>query len=214
MCLFLSYKSLTHFSHPGYSAGRRHLLGLDAKHQVWLFTSWGRPVAIRSSQISDPTSRLSRVVQVEAGWSLIAILTEAGHVLVEWPFEGALKQKIRTHHNMMSSHPNSGKDTRLPRGSNVLTCAAWAIDHDFLELPGLPGDLPPLNEGSNLSESDDPPSEELRIVKIAAGEYFVVALTNQGHVLKMTIQAQELEHLREQFRLGSKNWEYVCFSRI
>jgi SCF-associated factor 1 len=187
---------------PSTSAGRRHLLCLDAKHQVWLFASWGRPALIVSSQIQDSTSRTSRVVQVEAGWDMIAVLTEAGHVLVEWPFHGEFHAQIVQHHDVMI-----GQDTRLSDGNDVLHCATWEIHKDFLELPALPNNLPVLDRPAVANADSE---EELRAVKIAAGEGFVVVLTNQGHVLKMDItHTESLDELRQNLRNGWKNWIYV-----
>lgn len=133
---------------------------------------------------------------------MIAVLTEAGHVLVEWPFDGEFHEQIVQHHDAMSR-----RGSRLSTGDGVLHCATWEIHKDFLELPPLPNNLPAL----------DPPvaayadgEEELRIVKIAAGEGFVVVLTNQGHVLKMDItHTESLDELRQNFKNGRKTWIYV-----
>lgn len=138
---------------------------------------------------------------------MIAVLTEAGHVLLEWPYHGEFNEQIVEHHNTMSETPNRGSDTRLSAGIDVLNCSTWDIHREFLELPGLPNNLPVLDREAANSDND----EELRIVKIAAGEGFVVALTNQGHVLKMDItpSAESLDELRNNFKNGWKKWIYV-----
>ena len=132
---------------------------------------------------------------------MIAVLTEAGHVYVEWPFHGEFNERIKQHHDSF----NEGPDTRLSEG--VLNCATWEINRDFLELPALPDSLLVLNP---LAAANADREEELRIIKIAAGENFVVALTNQGHVLKMDIDSSEsLDEIRRNFRNGWKKWIYV-----
>lgn len=132
---------------------------------------------------------------------MIAVLTEAGHVFVEWPFHGEFNERIEQHHNSF----NEGPGVRLSEG--VLDCATWEINRDFLELPALPDSLLVLDPSAAANTDRE---EELRIIKIAAGENFVVALTNQGHVLKLDIDSSEsLDEIRKNFRNGSKKWIYV-----
>ncbi|KAF8315452.1 RCC1/BLIP-II, partial [Clavulina sp. PMI_390] len=193
------------------SSGRRHLLALDQKHQVWLLASWGRPALLRSPQINDTSSRLSRVIQVAAGWNHIALLTEAGSVFVEWPFDGELGDKVTSHHETLAQAEGRGKDTTLKEGESALKCAAWELDHPLIELPPVPAQgLPVL--AKPVGVDDDVPREELKIIKIAAGEHFVIALTNQGHVLKLAAQPErggDTTQLKEDIKYGRLTWQYL-----
>ena len=192
-----------------YSAGRKHLIALDAKHQVWLFVSWGRPARIVSPVISDASSAVSRVIQVEAGWSNFAVLTALGTVYVGWPFEGEMKAKIDAHDQELDSAPIRRAAARVSEDRKV-PCEVWDLHHDLFELPSIPRDLPTL--GANTDSTNE---EELRLIKIAAGDQFIVGLTNGGHVLKIDIQIDDqdfengLRAIRQSFRYGERKWEYV-----
>lgn len=189
------------------SAGRRHLFGLDAKHQLWLFTSWGRPARITS------VPPIKDIAQVESGWDMIAVLTETSRIFVDWPFHGDLQQKIQAHHDALSAAPNRGQDTKLPEDSNVLQCAAWELEHDFVELPAIPAALPVLNAPS-VDDRDHP--EETKVIRIAAGDDFIVALTNYGHVLKINVTpGDSIQQLRDDLRYGKNKWTYLSeFSEL
>jgi SCF-associated factor 1 len=64
----------------------------------------------------------------------------------------------------------------LPDG--VIPCATWDLGADPTRLPGLPS-LPKLTATGELDEAVD----EIKIIKIAALDAHLVALTNQGHVV-------------------------------
>ncbi|KAF9519464.1 hypothetical protein BS47DRAFT_1468626 [Hydnum rufescens UP504] len=182
------------------SAGRKHVIALDAKGQVWLFTSWGRPARILSPVISDTSSAISRVVQAEAGWYNITVLTDSGTVYVEWPF-GA-QWELRSMRTMRTAARVS-EDRRVP-------CEAWDLHHDLFELPPIPQNLPTLR-----ADTDATVEEDLRLIKIAAGDQFLVGLTNRGHVLRIDLETDDgdledgLTTLRLKFRHGERKWEYL-----
>lgn len=148
-------------------------------------------------------------------------MLSSGTVLVEWPFEGTLNEKISGHHTERAEDPaNRGKDTVIPEGSDTLECATWELDHVLLELPSIPTDLPDLghsyeDDWGNKILPDGGDANEVKLVKIAAGDGFMVGLTNHGHVLKIDLKFEEdIGQLRDSFRLGLTKWVYVSVARL
>jgi SCF-associated factor 1 len=136
-------------------------------------------------------------------------LTQSGSVLIEWPFEGALNDKIQDYHAERAQGPDGGEDT-LKNGSTLLECPTWEIDHVLLELPSIPTDLPHLEKSTGAAYGGDSIVEELKIVKIAVGESFVVGVTNGGHVLKIDLKFEEdPEEVRDRLRRRLTQWVYV-----
>lgn len=195
----------------GISAGRKHLLALDVKHQVWLFTAWGTPVRLVYPLIEgDASSATSHVVQVEAGWDFIAVLTASGSVYTEWPWGGVLKNKLEEHTRELEL-----QQVVVPAQDGVIHCKTWELHHDLLELPPIPSSLPSISPlTSEVDElGNDVGKEERRLVKIAGGEGFLIGLTNEGHVLRIDFnidyEDQDLSRLRDAFRRRTCQWEYL-----
>jgi len=171
--------------------GRRHAILLDAHNDVWVLRSWGRP-----ARLVAPGPK-SDVVQVEAGWDVCALLTLAGDVFVVFPFHGSFDAEAQ------SRLPQpGGQQTEVVPTAGEVPCECWDIQHHPTRLPPLPTNLPTLHP-SSVKEA--PP----RIVKIAAGEHFVVALTDRGHVLKLDLPTSNETELGQIIARGNLQWDYL-----
>jgi hypothetical protein len=81
----------------------------------------------------------------------------------------------------------------LPNG--VIPCATWDLESDPDRLPSLPR-LPPL------SSTGDEVVDEVKILKIAAMDGRILALTNQGHVLMFF-------GLENETTISGGRWQYA-----
>ncbi|KAF8329532.1 uncharacterized protein EI90DRAFT_2923863 [Cantharellus anzutake] len=189
----------------GISVGRKHLLALDVKRQVWLFTSWGTPAKLVSPLINDAFSTATRVVQVACGWDFSAVLTASGAVYAAWPWKGTFKAALE-HHAEELKHQQSPV---APAKNGVIECQAWELRHDLLELPPLPTNLPDLSIALE-EESLDTRKGNYRVTKIAAGDNFLIGLTNHGHVLRIDFNfSDEEQDPSNAFRRRAFQWQYL-----
>jgi SCF-associated factor 1 len=163
--------------------------------------SWGRPYTLRTDLLRARTGENS-VKQIEAGWGFCAALTHAGHVIVWWPGSGGLQTTYEHADQEMDERVKQGEEALKARpveGTKDIPCHVFELAVDPVQLDDLPPGLPelPLEE----DEKRDPGT---RIVKIAAADNALIALTNGGHVLKYGNLTNENEYL-------NGRWEYVCF---
>ena len=95
---------------------------------------------------------------------------------------------------------------KAPLKDGVVKCATWQLQFEPVGLPHVPKDLPALRKGS------EGPG---KLIKIAAGDGFLIGLTSEGHVLKMNLSGitseQGLEELNGLFEKKLRTWEYVRF---
>jgi SCF-associated factor 1 len=141
----------------------------------------------------------SGVIQVEAGWDVCALLTQAGDVFVVFPFHGSFDTEAQSR----LPQPGGEQSEVVPTDGEV-PCECWDIQHHPTQLPPLPTGLPTLHR----SAEDAPP----RFVKIAAGERFVVGLTDGGHVLKLDLPTSNEAELGQIIARGNLQWDYVSRS--
>jgi SCF-associated factor 1 len=80
----------------------------------------------------------------------------------------------------------------LPDG--VILCATWELEADPLRLPPLPF-LPKLSTTGEIEE-------EIKIIKIAALDARLVALTNHGHVVLFS-------SLETENTISAGRWQYA-----
>ncbi|KAK6992259.1 SCF-associated factor 1 [Favolaschia claudopus] len=153
------------------SCGRFHSAALGPWGQVWNFTSWGRPFTLSSHHLRAD----SKPIQIECGWAFSSVLTKSGEIFVWWTQSGTMLERIDSKNTAMDNEDLFAKP--LPDG--VIPCATWNLEADPTRLPGLPP-LPKLTEIGDLNEDQ----EEPKIIRIAALDAHLVALTNQGHVVK------------------------------
>lgn len=191
-----------------FSCGRNFVTGLDAQYRVWCFLSWGRPF-IFNHPVFDATHPGSRVVQVESGWTFGAALTASGSVYVWHPTRdemGAVWEAKRVELDQLYWEDHKDDARGLAKGSEI-QCYIWAMDGvEPLRLPE-PSELP------NLHQSDGDAPQPTFLVQIAAGDQFLVGLTNGGHVVRLDLNPindpEGVATLREQFRKKLRKWEYV-----
>ncbi|KDQ10033.1 hypothetical protein BOTBODRAFT_36653 [Botryobasidium botryosum FD-172 SS1] len=185
------------------SCGRMHIAVVDALSNIWIFTSWESPYRLVCPELSN-TSPETSAAQVEVGSYFVAVLTESAGVYATWPFCGPQRDFT------LSPSEVSGAGLRVPddwrQSGTFYDCELWDAHSRLLALPQLP-DLPPLpltGYGASLSP---------RITQIAAGNDFLVALTNHGHVLKIDLtggqHANGLTKLQEKIAAGDLGWEYL-----
>ncbi|KAJ7442275.1 regulator of chromosome condensation 1/beta-lactamase-inhibitor protein II [Mycena latifolia] len=170
------------------SCGRLHSSALDSKGRVWTFTSWGRPFTLSSRHLL----RDSKPLQVECGWNLSSVLTKSGEVFVWWPQSGRMLEQIEAKNASMDEERQFFARA-LPDG--VIPCATWELEAD-------PARLPPLPSLPRLSTTGDEDVEEIKIIKIAALDGRIVALTNQGHVVLF-------RGLENETTISRGRWQYL-----
>lgn len=188
------------------SCARLYSSALDASSGVWTFTSWGRPFRL-TSHLLDKSSPDALPVQVECGWTFTAVLTESGDVLVFWPHNGRMYERIhetnRRMDDMAKEDVEANWKARGVEGDSkdavdVIPCRVWDIeDIDPVRLPAIPTDLPSLPIGPDGNTG-------LKIVKIAGMDNNLIALTSGGHVLRYNRLEGE-----DSYQQG--RWEYVSF---
>ncbi|RPD64104.1 RCC1/BLIP-II [Lentinus tigrinus ALCF2SS1-7] len=195
----------------GLSCGRLHTTALDARGQVWTFTSWGRPFLL-SSPRTDRSSPETTPKQVESGWSFSSILTESGDVLVYWPFGGRLKMIADQKKEELDSSDNeelkaAAKARPTEVEPNVVPCYWWVLHGaDPVQLPPIPVERLPALSRTGISQEDR--DKETKLVKIASLDNNILGLTNKGHVLRYGELYGE-----ETYQAG--RWEYLpLFSDI
>ncbi|KAG8896354.1 hypothetical protein FRB99_008927, partial [Tulasnella sp. 403] len=191
------------------SCARSISAALDSQSNVWIFTNWGRPVLLTSPLVSSgltesgPRDPENAITQVECGWDFVSMLTRGGSAYVIWP-TGQQSQFASLLNSQNTQLNNEGDATKgHPQevdGEDVIPCTTIAIQADPLRLPALPRDLPDLSRQFSVAESGvsgaeptgygrevDPRNEETRLVRIAAGDCFIIGLTNKGHVLSLDV---------------------------
>ncbi|KZW01263.1 RCC1/BLIP-II protein [Exidia glandulosa HHB12029] len=180
------------------SCGRSHALAFDSASRIWHFSAWG--IALRlTSPAFDNTTPDTTVVQLEAGWDFGAALTAGGSAYAWWHGRGDLARQI-TETSTPLAQQNAAQ-VKTVDGERVVPCSVAEIAFDPVHLPALPA-LP------NLGESKD----EVKLVKIAAADLFIVGLTNAGHVLKLDVQplrARQDDNASVLAGTPLPRWEYL-----
>ncbi len=169
-------------------------MALDSVGDIWTFVSWGRPFRLTTPAF-DRSSPDAAIVQVECGWMYSCALTASGDIYVWWPFGPTLSQIYQ-----LKMHEMDAERTKDAHATDfgVIPCAYWDLEHNPTRLPGLP-DLPALSN----PKSQDEGGNATTIIKIAAMDGFLIALTNKGHVVKFG-------DLSDEASLAQGRWQYVC----
>ncbi|KAG8898713.1 hypothetical protein FRB99_007198 [Tulasnella sp. 403] len=213
------------------SCGRACAIALDSHSNVWIFPTWGRPILLVSSLISSgrPASAsksLSRkVVQVEAGWGFVAMLTEAGKALIMWPdgedstFKRLLSART-AEIDRIGSNSTRGRASTV-RDEKVIQCTAIPIEFDPIRLPSIPASaLPLLDPTLGLADTVTATTarsrrrgSDAKLTCLAGGDHFLIGLTNRGHVLSIDVSQGEGAFTRTRTILPAKtqqpSWEYM-----
>ncbi|KIM29531.1 hypothetical protein M408DRAFT_328777 [Serendipita vermifera MAFF 305830] len=165
------------------SCGRGCSMALDQQGKVWCFESWGRPFLFEPNAF-DPSHPDNAIIQVNCGWTFMAALNASGAVFVWSVFEDLVRNAIIFRDRELVTH---GRNTHSPAVDGVIQCQTWIMRGiEPRRLPELPT-LPKLTNGAEPQH---------RLVKIAAGDGFIVGLTNGGHVVKISMHP-------------NSNWEYL-----
>lgn len=136
-------------------------------------------------------------IQVECGWSFSSALARSGQVYVWWPSEGNFGAAVTRRNEELDADAENRDVNKGPaNGDGVIECSTWDIDIDPIVLPPLPA-LPRLVLEEESNNGGIP-----YIIQIAAYDRALIALTDQGHVLKFGSLANETAS-----ELGS--WDYV-----
>jgi SCF-associated factor 1 len=185
------------------SCGRDFTTALDDQGKVWCFNSWGRPFVYQPSSF-DPTNPDNTIIQVECGWTFSAALSNSGTVFVWNPLAGAVGKAAAQRDVEFDNEPDETDAKKGMVVGDVIKCYYWTLEGvEPLRLPELP-QLPPLVDG----EATRP-----QLVKIAAGDQFIIGLTDGGHVLKIDItdinHPDAIKDLGTLFQKHLRGWEYV-----
>ncbi|KDQ61371.1 hypothetical protein JAAARDRAFT_30797 [Jaapia argillacea MUCL 33604] len=182
------------------SCGRLHASALDANGSVWTFENWGRPFRLLSPLL-DNSSPDSTPEQIECGWSFSSTLTRSGDVLVWWPFQPLMHDRIETKNAEMDAEGNKRAEAR----NGVIQCVPWDLVMDPIRLPHIPHDLPYL---TGTAASQEVLNADTKLVKIASADNLIIGLTNKGHVLKF-------DNLAGPGTVQQGRWEYLpLFSEV
>ncbi len=220
------------------SCGRGHSGALDAERNAWIFTAWGRPILLTSDVLSTKVDYTNKILQVESGWGFVSLLTEGGGVYVYWPLteDDEFGEELATRENSFRNNEHAKAHAKIESGDPIIPCTSIRIDAAPLLLPAIPSNLPDFhvntsgttvssdatvnNDGQVAEASDNNGSapEGVKLVRIAAGDRFIIGLTNRGHVLSIDISGGDesreegsgLAWLRGQWKQGlRRGWVYV-----
>ncbi|KAG8728735.1 hypothetical protein FRC12_021544 [Ceratobasidium sp. 428] len=182
------------------SVGRRHAVLLDALNNPWIVRSWGRPAQLVAPALDNERPETS-VVQVAAGWDVCAFLTQAGEVSVVFPFHGAFDEIVQGR-----EAPEGGEQQEVLAQGGQVNVQHWDVQHNPTRLPALPTGLPTLHPPTDADAAQDIPP---KLIKIAAGEHFVIGLTDGGHVLKLDLPTSNEAELQQIVSRGNLQWNYL-----
>lgn len=130
---------------------------------------------------------------MECGWGFSAVLTKGGDVYVWWPLNGVFWNATSLHNEERDGDPSA----RVQAQDGAVHCQTWEVSADPSLIQSVAVALPKLRE-DDVGE---------RIVKIAAGDNFVIGLTDGGHVLKVNFFEG---HRSFDNSLRRPRWQYVC----
>jgi len=182
-----------------YSCGRAHATALSSKNRVWVFTNWGAPCVLTTHLLSTE-SDFSTPLQTESGWTFSAVLTRGGDVYLFWPTSGTFGELFQANNARLET----ANDTERPHERDgVVQCRPWEINAAPIQAPTVPFGLPTLK--------GEKKRDNYKLVKIAAGDGFLIGLTDGGHVLRMNF-SNDFHSFAAQF--VRPTWEYVSLIPI
>ncbi|OXM80887.1 SCF-associated factor 1 [Cryptococcus neoformans Bt63] len=187
------------------SAGRSHLLILDSDNLVWELTAWGLAYHHTATELTSPahygTNRHPpHVIQLSTGWTHSAALTSGGTIYTWFPFSDPYKQALTPDVELNVLNPRGVEDD----ADNDARGLRWGtVTGDVLyELPAVPlrpEYVTPSAEDSKSGAKDlgrldaewkeydtthtaETLEEGQKIIKIASGLEFILALKKNGEV--------------------------------
>ncbi|SPO29148.1 related to SAF1 - protein involved in proteasome-dependent degradation [Ustilago trichophora] len=171
------------------SGGRCHAVALTQDHEILEWRAWGTVWKLEGlpSSITDPpppsfdnshdqlhTPAKSNIKQLEAGWSFSAVLTYTGEVWIwysDWLVDAF-------------EHRYYGEDERAA----MMHAEPPGHEHrKVFPLTVTPVRLPPIILTEADSQQEQQPQQSRKIVQIAAGEDFIIALTEAGTIHRIDL---------------------------
>ncbi|KAG8949696.1 hypothetical protein FRC03_000276 [Tulasnella sp. 419] len=197
------------------TCSRRHSAALDALNRVWVFTRWGRPSLLTytgSLTNLDRHQRIAhtKIIQVECGWTFTSFLTADGSVFIIWPTSGTFAHQEALKN---AAYDSDGDGNPAKAVAGVIQCIPVEISAEPLVLPDLPEDLPHLRSSIDDDGPETTAYTKPKLVRIAAGDEFIIGLTNQGHVLCIDVVGGDQDggptNLQEMLTSGERRWVYM-----
>lgn len=174
------------------SGGRSHVAALTQDHEILEWRAWGtvwklqglppsitepaKPSAhAEASSLPEAVPARSNIKQLEAGWSFTTVLTHTGEIWL-WYSDWAADAFVRSYYGghareaMMHADPPGHADQRV-----------FPLTITPVQLPAI---------GSSAAEQGQQ-DDNAKVVQIAAGEDFILALTAAGtvHMLDLHLPA-------------------------
>lgn len=145
----------------------------------------------------------------------MAILTKSGDAYVVWPFAETDEfwRENDSRNEELNERPVTDQSRARADAKKVIPCATLQIPADPLPLPPIPSDLPILD--TSVDERDRVP---MKLIRVAAGDGFLIGLTNHGHVLSIDLNDRGghggpalggMMWFSNQIRERSVGWVYV-----
>lgn len=176
------------------------MTALDVDGKIWCFTSWGKPF-IYAPPILETSLSGDDVIQVESGWSFSCALNASGIAFVWKPTWANARWQCRSITSTLDSEYRH-VETELALDGTIQCCIGKVTELYPIILPDLPH-LPPL------CDQDDACLP--RLIKIAAGDQFMIGLTNYGHVLKFDLTGIDNQSTPGELAsaFNQRHWQYV-----
>ncbi|KAL1413473.1 hypothetical protein Q8F55_001242 [Vanrija albida] len=203
--------------------GRNHLLVLDTDNLVWELLAWGKAYHHTAPALTAPSQtgasapgRQPHVAQVAAGWTHSAALTSSGDVNVWFPFtreyDDASTPQSELHGPLGVDEDDLSRALRWGTvGDVVLTLPPiparprWPDEEDGRGQPedaALRKQLEQQWDEWEARETEKTLAAAERVVKIACGHDFVLALKGSGEVWLIPTTHDGV---------ASARWEYLPF---
>ncbi|OCF36509.1 hypothetical protein I316_01758 [Kwoniella heveanensis BCC8398] len=190
------------------SAGRRHLLVLDTDNLIWEMSAWGKAYHHTAPELTAPsghgtTRHPPQIIQLSAGWDHSAALSAEGDIHVWYPFSEAYEAGLTADDALngplggVSREDGEMDDKRAVRWGTVGNDVVQTLplvpsrptydEDDSLDMTLPAGVKSKQDLSAEWSEYQSTRSQKAieegeRVVKIASGEDFVVALKKNGEV--------------------------------
>jgi SCF-associated factor 1 len=176
------------------------MTALDIDGEIWCFTSWGKPF-IYAPPILETHLSGDGVIQVESGSSFSCALNSSGMVFIwkpTWPDTSCQCRSAASTFDPLYRH----NEAELAPNDIIQCCGGRVAELDPILLPDLPH-LPPLYDEDEAC----PP----QLTNIAAGDQFMIGLTNYGHILKFDLTGIDNQSTPGELAsvFNQRHWQYV-----
>ncbi|WVQ71765.1 hypothetical protein IAR50_001306 [Cryptococcus sp. DSM 104548] len=194
------------------STGRCHLLVLDSDNLIWELRSWGTAYHHTAPALTAPVNHGSNrhpphIVQLSAGWQRSAALSSKGTIYVWYPFTPAYRESLTSEDDLNGPMKPTNGDNEDDDDDNERALKWGKVGPDVVyELPSIP-ERPELDQeddkhfeygsrdrGGHTSQElralwseyestrSRPSEDDQKVVKLASGGEFLLALKKNGEV--------------------------------